>query len=81
MVDPIDVAPKVASPILFIHEERDNAIPLDDVKLLLQSSGNPRNELWEVPDAEHSQGYRMFPSDYVARVASFLADFVFLFRL
>ena len=73
MVNPVDVVATVACPILFIHEERDNTIPVEDAYRLFQASGSTENELWIVPDAEHSQAYRTFPSRYVEKVASFLA--------
>jgi uncharacterized protein len=71
IVNPIDVIQAVACPILFIHEECDETIPIEDVQQLLQASCNPANALWEVPDAKHSQGYRVLPSEYIEKVSSF----------
>lgn len=73
MMHPVDVVASVACPTLFIYEERDNTIPVEDARRLFQASGGTENELWIVPDAEHSQAYRTFPSKYVEKVASFLA--------
>jgi uncharacterized protein len=71
IVDPLDIIPAIACPILFIHEERDATIPIEDVQQLLRASSNPANELWEVSNAKHSQGYTMVPSEYVEKVSNF----------
>lgn len=71
MINPIDVIATVTCPVLFIHEERDNTIPVQDTYSLFKASANPVNEFWAVPNAEHSQGYRMFPNMYVEKISNF----------
>lgn len=71
MVDPVDVVGDIACPILFIHEENDNTIFIEDARWLLQASGDDGNELWIIPNAEHSQGYRAACWSYVEKVANF----------
>jgi len=71
MVNPVDVVAATACPILFIHEECDNTIPVEDARRLLKASGGAENELWIVPNAEHSQGYRTLPLSYVEKVSNF----------
>jgi dienelactone hydrolase len=71
IINPLDIIPAITCPILFIHEERDETVPVEDVQQLLQASSNPANELWEVPNAKHSQGYTMLPSEYIDLVSSF----------
>ncbi len=71
MINPVDVIASVACPIFFIQEEHDNAIPAEDARRLLQASSGTENELWIVPNAEHSQGYRTMPSEYVEKISNF----------
>jgi pimeloyl-ACP methyl ester carboxylesterase len=73
LVNPIDVVAGITCPILFIHEEHDNLVSLEETFRLFKASDNPANELWEVSAAEHSQAYKTYPSDYVERIDNFLA--------
>jgi pimeloyl-ACP methyl ester carboxylesterase len=72
LVNPIDVIAKVKCPILFIHEEYDDLISLEDNYQLLQASGNPVNELWQITGAKHSEGYTTNPTEYVGKIDTFL---------
>jgi len=71
LVDPIDVISEVTCPILFIHEEYDDLIALEDNYQLFRASGNPANVLWEVSGVRHSEAYKTYPSQYVERVTDF----------
>ncbi len=73
LVNPVDVVADVAGPILFIHEEHDKSISLEETHQLFAKPGNPSNELWQVSHAEHSQAYRTDPSTYIEKVSSFFA--------
>lgn len=73
LVNPIDVIGKVKCPILFIHEEYDDLVSLEDDYHLLQASGNPSNELWQITGAKHSEGYTMHPTEYVDKINTFLS--------
>lgn len=72
-VDPVNVIPNVTCPMLFIHEEYDNLISLEETYQLFKASKNPANEVWEVSATEHSQAYKMYPAQYVDRVDYFFA--------
>jgi fermentation-respiration switch protein FrsA (DUF1100 family) len=72
-IDPIYVVPDVTCPTLFIHEENDNLITWEETYQLFKASNNPANEIWEVKAAEHSQAYKMYPSQYVDRLDDFFA--------
>jgi fermentation-respiration switch protein FrsA (DUF1100 family) len=62
------IAPR---PILFIHGAEDTFIPLENVHKLYKASGNPENELWIAPGADHVQAYNSNPSEYIEKVAAF----------
>ena len=77
VVNPVDVVDDVACPILFVHEEYDEFIPIEDMRMLFEASNNPANELWEVEDIEHSQVYRSSPAEFITKVTSFLNSKIF----
>jgi dipeptidyl aminopeptidase/acylaminoacyl peptidase len=71
-IRPVDYVNKVAPrPILFIHGEDDEVIPVAHAYRLFQASQNPENELWIVPNAKHTRSYQVFPDEYINRVTSF----------
>ncbi|MHB8105066.1 MAG: alpha/beta hydrolase [Dehalococcoidales bacterium] len=72
MVNPIDVVSKIICPILFIHEENDEFITAEETQRLYEASTNPANEIWEVSSANHSQGFKIHPQEYLEKVAAFI---------
>ena len=74
-VRPVEFVAEIAPrPVFFIHGERDSGVPVGDAYRLFQARRNSTNLLWTVPGAEHTQGYRTFPNEYVSRVAGFFAE-------
>jgi pimeloyl-ACP methyl ester carboxylesterase len=71
-VNPIEKIPDVTCPILFIHEQNDDLVSLQETNQLLQAAKNPANEHWEINGALHSQGYKSFPVQYIEKIDSFL---------
>jgi pimeloyl-ACP methyl ester carboxylesterase len=71
LVDPIDVVSKISCPLLFIHEEYDDFVSLDETQQLFESSRNSAKELWQLPGAGHSQAYQTHPAEYVERLDEF----------
>lgn len=59
-------------PLLIIHGGRDRVIPPDHAGALLAAAGNPRAELWIVPEGRHTHSYEVDPAQYLARVVGFL---------
>ncbi len=72
LVDPVDAISYVDCPILFIHEEYDDLVPVEDVRRLFRASTNPVNELWEISGVEHSQVYRSISDVFIAQVTNFI---------
>ncbi len=72
-VDPVSVIASVTAPVLFIHEEKDDLTTLSETQLLLKGAVNPNDTLWEIPAAQHSQGYRAGPAEFVNKVSDFFA--------
>jgi pimeloyl-ACP methyl ester carboxylesterase len=71
-VNPIDRVAVVSCPILFIQGKKDDLVPVEDAYELLTASGKPSDEIWIVPDAQHTETYCIDPIGYIERVASFL---------
>jgi len=70
-LDPIQVVGSVKAPIFFIHEQYDDLTTLADTQLLLETSSNASNTLWEISGTLHSEGYKNNPAEYIQRVAAF----------
>ena len=71
VVNPLDRVGEIDCPVLFVHGEMDDVIPVAD-SYRLYEAGNPSNAIWVVPDAGHCEGYNIDPVGYVDRVTSFL---------
>ena len=69
-----NIVADVRRPILFIYGERDDLVTMADARELFEASGNPSDELWIVPDAGHSQAYKMNPVDYIDKVMAFFDE-------
>ena len=72
VVNPVEVVADITCPILFVHEEYDEFIPIEDMRMLFEASNNSANELWEIKNVEHSQAYRNSPAEFINRVTNFL---------
>jgi len=66
-----DIAPR---PILFIHGELDDTVPVVHAHSLLEASNNPLNELWVISDAGHVEAYITYPEEYMSRVTAFFDE-------
>ena len=71
--DPIKIVPDITCPILFIHEQNDNLTTSQETNQLFQAAKNPADEIWEIPGALHSEGYKTDPVDYVNKVNAFFS--------
>lgn len=71
VVNPVDRVADVSCPVLFIHGELDDSVPVTDAYKLYQASSNPANCLWVVANAGHCEGYKTDPTGYIDRVAAF----------
>jgi pimeloyl-ACP methyl ester carboxylesterase len=73
-VDPIDVIANVNCPIFFIHEEKDNFVSRAEMSRLFSVSKNPANQIWEIANALHSQGYKEDPLQYIDHLDGFFTS-------
>jgi len=74
-IKPVEVVGNIAPrPILFIHGELDDTVPVAHAYSLYEAAGNPLYELWIVPDVGHVEAYIIYPEDYMDRVTAFFDD-------
>jgi uncharacterized protein len=71
--DPINVVPEINCPIFFIHEQDDNLTTTRETGQLFAAAKSPADDLWEIPGALHSEGYKADPADYVNKVNGFFS--------
>ena len=68
-VDPVERIGDARCPVMMVYEESDKSIPYRDQEELIEA-GHPV-DFWMIPGAEHSQGYRAVPDEYIERVGDF----------
>jgi acetyl esterase/lipase len=73
---PVDLSRRPAGapypvPALIVHAGLDEIIPADAAAILCRATGG---QVWEVPGAAHTQGYRVARQAYLARVQQFLQE-------
>jgi len=71
-VDPVNIVADIKCPILFIHGETDDLIPVNNAYELYEASNNANDELLVVLGATHCFAYKTDPSGYIERVSSFV---------
>jgi pimeloyl-ACP methyl ester carboxylesterase len=70
-IRPIDIVDKIlTTPVLFIHGENDERIPVSEGKKLYDAAGNPK-EFWSVAGADHMESHGRNPRAYEAKVGEF----------
>lgn len=70
-ISPLNSIRELESPILLIHGEKDSQIPVENTRLLYESSDKNRTELWIVPEADHGTAFALYPEEYKNRVIQF----------
>lgn len=74
-IHPKKVSPALAikdstTPILIIHGDKDNQIPVENAYLLKKS--NPNIELWIVKNSNHGEAYALYKEKYERTIKDFL---------
>jgi dipeptidyl aminopeptidase/acylaminoacyl peptidase len=70
-VRPIEAVPAISPrPLLIIHGEDDQVIPVSHARAIYAAAGEPK-QLWLFPHAQHCGGYFVDRPAYAARVAAF----------
>jgi pimeloyl-ACP methyl ester carboxylesterase len=59
-------------PVLLIHGEQDDFIPVSNAYLLQKAAAdNPNFSLWVVPGADHTRAYHEQPGEFIRRMLGF----------
>lgn len=70
-VRPVDDIGRISPrPILLIRAGGDTWVDASNADMLMSAAGEPK-ELWDAPDAEHSDVLEMMPNEYERRVVAF----------
>lgn len=70
-VSPRVVMPDLSQPVLIIHADRDELIPVSESEILAAAGRSDHTELWVVPGTKHVGAREVDPATYDARVISF----------
>lgn len=65
--NPIESAPHVTAPVLFVHTADDDFVTEADIVALRAAVGGP-SELWIAPDANHREAFERHTAEYTHRV-------------
>ncbi|NQW17727.1 MAG: alpha/beta fold hydrolase [Chloroflexi bacterium] len=71
-VSPMRAISESNVPVLLIHGDKDEIVPMIHYRLLARAVEAGLGETWLVEGAGHAQGYRTAPEQYAERVLSFL---------
>ncbi len=77
--DPVGNARKMAGiqlPLLVIHGEEDNLIPVSNGQAIYDASPAPNKRILRVPDAGHNDLLMVAPQDYFAAIAAFVTGII-----
>ena len=70
----IDMVSKSSVPMLFIHGDADNYVPVWMGQKCYEAKTEGYRELWLPEGARHAASYTRYPAEYTARVRKFLAE-------
>ncbi len=60
-------------PVLFIHGENDNLVPMSDINNMV---ANTESELWIAPGCKHREAHVLHPDEYQRRVISWFSQYL-----
>lgn len=73
-VSPRAVMPDLVQPVLLIHSDRDELIPVSESEILAAAGRPDRTALWVVPSTKHVGAREADPAVYDARIVEFFRE-------
>lgn len=73
-VSPMQALANTELPVLLIHGDRDEVVPMVHFRLLSRAVDAGTGATWLVDDAGHVEAYRLYPDEYTSRVIEFLKE-------
>jgi uncharacterized protein len=70
-VKPLEAMKSITVPVFIIHGEKDNTVPVEHAYRLINSCRNRFNQLWIVPEANHTDAFFLKTDEYLEKVISF----------
>ena len=71
-IPPVKAVPRIAPrPLLFVHGDADDRVPVEHSRRLKALARGPADELWVVADAGHVLAFETQPEEYAARLLRF----------
>ncbi len=70
-----EIAKLAPRPVLLIHDEKDDLIPLEWGIELFEAASSPK-ELWIVPGAEHAKALETVPDEFTKKVVGFFNQYL-----
>ena len=61
-----------AKPILIIHADRDDIIPIDEARIMYKEVGSEKKELWVIEGANHNNIMMHTQINYFKKIKSFI---------
>ena len=61
-----------SKPILIIHADRDDIIPIDEAQMMHKKTGSSKKELWVIEGADHNDILMHAKMNYFTRIKSFI---------
>ncbi|MEX2446865.1 MAG: alpha/beta fold hydrolase [Dehalococcoidia bacterium] len=75
VLEPVQSIAQVTAPVLLIHNEGDDVVPVAHALNLAAASLDGRDQVWIVPDLDgHATAYRDQPDAYLRRCTQFAAE-------
>ena len=72
----VDQLANCTLPMLFIHGDSDEVVPVEMAYANFAAKVNGYKELWIVPETTHAMSLRTHPDEYLSRVRTFLTEHV-----
>lgn len=74
---PIKIVDRIAHPVLFIHNEGDEVVPVSHTVNLAAASLDPRDRVWVANDRwGHADSYAQAPEQYLRRCLEFVDEVI-----
>jgi len=58
-------------PVLFVHGDQDETVPVEHARRMYKVSGNTKNQLWITPGVTHVRSFATYSKKYIEKVTAF----------
>jgi uncharacterized protein len=72
-IKPLEAIKLISAPVFIIHGGRDDTVPVEHAYRLRSACRNRLNQLWVVPEANHTDAFAIRTEEYLTRILSFFS--------